>query len=168
MTTEFLQLVIARDLAALREEIRAYPEEDALWACPQGIANSAGTLALHLTGNLQHFIGAQLGGTGYVRDREAEFADRSVPRSELEARIEATIRVVRQTFERLDDGNLSQQYPLAVGGTRLATGLFLTHLAAHLAFHLGQVDYHRRVVTGQSAGIGAQSISRLVSERRDG
>jgi len=162
MTIEFLKRILVRDLAALREELRAYPDERALWVCPEGIVNSAGTLVLHLTGNVQHFIGAGFGKTGYVRDRAAEFADRNVPRAELEGRIGETIEAVGRGMERLGHGDMEAEYPLEVAGQRLPTGLFLTHLATHLAYHLGQVDYHRRVVTGQVNAVGAQSIVALL------
>jgi hypothetical protein len=162
MITENLKRILVRDLMALREEVRAYPEERDLWVCPEGIVNSAGTLALHLTGNVLHFIGAELGKTGYVRDRAAEFTDRNIPRAELEVRIGAAIEVVERGMERLGDDDMTAQYPLEVRGQRLPTGLFLTHLAAHLAYHLGQIDYHRRVVTGRAEAVGAQSIVALL------
>ncbi len=103
-----------------------------------------------------------LGRTGYQRDRAAEFADRGVPRKELEARIDQTLEAVGTTLADLTDAGLHEDYPLDFGGMTLSVGLFLTHLATHLAYHLGQIDYHRRVVTGQSAGVGAQSIPQLV------
>ena len=75
--------ILDRELRTLRRELEAYPDERQLWQEVPGLPNSAGTLALHLTGNLQHYIGACWGGTGYVRNRDAEFGQRDVPRSEL-------------------------------------------------------------------------------------
>ena len=161
MSTESLEKILVRDLVTLREELRAYRDEHDLWVCPDGIVNSPGTLVLHLTGNVMHYIGAVLGKTEYVRDRAAEFEDRNIPRAELGVRIGAAIEAVRRGMGTLDDGDMEAEYPLEVGGQRLSTELFLTHLAAHLAYHLGQVDYHRRVVTGQKEGVGAQSIAAL-------
>ena len=163
MTVTWLKCVILRDLNTLRDELRAFVDEKDIWARPAGIPNSAGTLMLHLAGNLSHFIGAQLGASGYVRDREAEFAGRPVGRTELESRIDRAIAAVERALEAVPDGALDTEYPLAVSGVRMPTGLFLTHLATHLAYHLGQVDYHRRAVTANAAGVGAQSIPALTS-----
>jgi len=162
MNVEFVRRVIVRDLAALQKQVRAYAREEDLWVCPAGIPNSAGTLVLHLVGNMQHFIGAQLGNTGYVRDRDAEFNARNVPRAELEAGIQQAIDTVSATFEQLNPARLEEEFPLELAGCRLTTGLFIAHLATHLAYHLGQIDYHRRVVTKRSDAAGAQSIPALV------
>ncbi len=161
ITADALRRVIVRELDTLRRQLRAYPEERSIWACPAGAPNSAGTLALHLCGNLQHFIGAQLGGTGYVRDRDAEFADRDVPLGELEQRIDRTRDAVETTLGGSRPPDMSALYPLVVGGVRLPTGLFLLHLATHLAYHLGQIDYHRRMATRVRDGVGAVSIPAL-------
>ena len=162
MTIEHLRRTMTRDLAALRAELRAYPRPEHLWELPPGIRNSAGTLALHVSGNLQHFIGAQLGGTGYVRDRPAEFSERNVPLDELEERLDRSIRVVEETLGALREEDLARDYPLELAGARLSTGLFLAHLAAHLAYHLGQVDYHRRLVTGREEAVeGVGSMAAL-------
>jgi len=158
---DFLRRVLTRDLTALRKELSAYAKEEVLWTCPPGIPNSAGTLVLHLTGNLQHFVGAQIGGTGYQRDRAAEFEDRDVPLRELEARIDRTIEAVNETLNEMSEEQLAQPYPIEFKGLRLPTGLFLLHLTTHLAYHLGQLDYHRRAVTGNSRGVGAQSMPEL-------
>jgi uncharacterized damage-inducible protein DinB len=164
METAFLKRIMVRDLEALRRELRAYDREPDIWACPAGIENSTGTLVLHLTGNLQHFVGTQLGYSGYVRDREAEFADREVPIGELEARIDQTVEAVAHALDSVGAARLVEEYPLEVAGVRVSTGLFLMHLAAHLAYHLGQVDYHRRVVTARAEGVSAQSITQLAGE----
>lgn len=164
MTLDDLRRILLRDLAALRREVEAYDREADLWACPPGVTNSAGTLALHLVGNLQHFVGAQLGGTGYVRDREAEFGSRDVPRSELLDRIAQAADAVDRTLGAMTEAQLADPYPLEVGGVRLPTGRFLLHLGTHFAYHLGQLDYHRRIVTGTASGIGAQSVPELVRD----
>jgi hypothetical protein len=155
--------ILDRDLRALRREIEAYPDEDSLWLQPAGISNSAGTLALHLAGNVQHYLGARLGATGYVRDRPAEFARRNVPRAEVVQQIEAA----RQSLAAAENvgSDLASDFPEVIGNLRFETGDYLIHLVSHFAFHLGQIDYHRRVVTGQTDGIGAVRTAELRSAR---
>jgi uncharacterized damage-inducible protein DinB len=164
MTVRWLRRVLRRDLATLQAQLDAYGDEQALWRPVPGIMNSGGTLALHLAGNVRHFIGAQLGGTRYVRDRDAEFTRRDVPRSELRDLVAAARVEVDATLARLDDDALDQPYPVAVGGARLSTGQFLVHLATHFAYHLGQLDYHRRVVTGGGAVPGMQGPAALAAQ----
>ena len=159
--------ILARDLLSLRKEIEAYPAEADLWLGAEGISNSGGTLALHLAGNLQHFIGAVLGKTGYVRNRDAEFAERDVPRAEVLHRIDAALAAVQDTLARLSDADLGREYPLPVGKVRVETGDFLIHLATHLAYHLGQVDYHRRL-TAAPGTVGTMAIPELATARRGG
>lgn len=158
-----LAAIFARELATLHMEVEAYPTDQDLWRTAPGIANPGGTLALHLAGNLQHFIGAILGGSGYRRNRDAEFGDKSVPRQVILERIEEASRVVPQTVAGLGSGELDAEYPEPVAGVRLNTGDFLVHLAAHLSYHLGQLDYHRRIVTGGAPLGGAVSPTRLWS-----
>ena len=114
MQTSIYQQQFIRELDTLSREIQAYPDEKQIWETPPGISNSAGTLALHLAGNLQHFIGAQLGNTGYIRDREAEFTDRNVPRSQILESIQAAKVAVKLTFEQIDEMRLKEIYPLSV------------------------------------------------------
>jgi len=159
--------VLTRELVSLRKEIEAYPAEEDLWRVAEGITNPGGTLALHLAGNLQHFVGAVLGNTGYVRDRDAEFADRGVPRTEVLARIDAAIAAVEQTLPRLAESDLAREYPVPVGKFRFETGDFLIHLASHLAYHLGQVDYHRRLITKSGTTVSTVAPWRLRTARED-
>jgi hypothetical protein len=121
-----------------------------------------------VVGNLRHFVGAVLGGSTYVRRREEEFSATGLPRGELDALLARTAEEVRATLARLDPAALGREYPAAVGGLRVATGDFLVHLAAHLAFHLGQADAHRRAITGNPAGIGAVAVRDLASARPEG
>jgi hypothetical protein len=161
MTPESVRRVLLRELGTLATELDAYPDDDSVWICPPGLPNSAGTLALHLVGNLRHFIGARLGGSGYVRDREEEFAVRDLPRTELRARIDAAAAEVGAALSSIDPDWLAQQFPDPVGGARLGTGTLLLHLVAHTGYHLGQLDYHRRVVTGRPQGVGALAPAAL-------
>ena len=142
-----VQAMLLRELAAVQRSVQAYPDEASLWAQPEGLPNAGGTLVLHLAGNLQHYVGAVLAGSGYVRDRPAEFARRDVPRAELLAELAATTSAVERTLPTLGEESLSQPYPETIGGNTLTTEIFLIHLATHLAYHLGQLDYHRRLVT---------------------
>ncbi len=157
--------ILDRDLQALAREVAAYPDERALWETPPGITNSAGTLALHLAGNVRHYLGAQLGGTGYVRDRPAEFASRNVPRRTILAQIDEARAAVRAAAARTGADREEQDFPEVVGGVRVATGEYLIHLVSHFTFHLGQVDYHRRVVTGQTQGMDAVRAAELSTAR---
>ena len=162
MIVETYRKVIVRDLRALAEELRAYEDEAAIWLAPPGVPNSPGTLALHLAGNLRAFIGAELGETGYVRDRDHEFAARDVAREELLEGIEEAVAAVEKGLATISDQDLERDYPVSFKGETVSAGLFLTHLVAHLAYHLGQIDYHRRLLTGQTDGVGAVSIPALL------
>jgi uncharacterized damage-inducible protein DinB len=164
---DVLARLFVRDLRALARELEAYPSEDAIWSVPPGIANSAGTLTLHLVGNIQHFIGAQLGRSGYRRDRDAEFTTRQTPRAELGRAIEGTIAMIEATLPALSEAELAEAYPIEVAGVRVRTDDFLVHLAVHLGYHLGQVDYHRRL-TGAPGTVGTMAIPELATAERSG
>jgi uncharacterized damage-inducible protein DinB len=160
--------MLDRDLATLRREVEAYPDERDLWREVPGIPNVGGTLVLHLTGNLQHYFGARLAGTGYVRDRPAEFARRNVPRSELLRQIDAARAAVKAGSTAVGTAQLAADFPELIGGSRVRTGDYLVHLAVHFAYHLGQLDYHRRVVTGMNTGVDAVRPVELNSARPAG
>lgn len=146
MNIEILKSLFKRDLNTLKKEIETYQSEENLWMVTEGISNSGGNLCLHLIGNLNHFIGAELGKTGYIRQREHEFSAKHVPRTVLLSDIEETIATIDKTLENLEPEALDKEYPIQVFGEKTATGYFLTHLATHLAYHLGQVNYHRRLL----------------------
>jgi len=165
MLLQSVAAILDRDLRALRREVEAYPDERGLWLEVPGISNVAGTLVLHLAGNLQHYLGARLGQTGYMRDRPAEFARRDVPRTELLREIDAARAGVQAALSGPAEPEITAEYPEAVGGSRVATGEYLIHLATHLAYHLGQIDYHRRVVTGSAFAVDAIRPSELSSAR---
>lgn len=156
-----LKTIVARELRAVKRELEAYPDEGSVWRVVPGTPNTAGTLALHLAGNIQHFFGSVLARDGYVRNRDAEFARRDVPRAELLAGIDAAMASVERTLSKLDGAALSGPYPEPIAKRTVATGTFLLHLAGHLAYHLGQIDYHRRAVTGDPKGIDAVSVREL-------
>jgi uncharacterized damage-inducible protein DinB len=129
-----------RHLARRVEKAALAVPEDRLWTKPFAFGNSIGHLVLHLTGNLNHYVGALVAGTGYVRDREHEFVDpEKYPRDELLARFREAIEMVVRTVETQDDAGFTTpvdaQKPIQ---TRL--GLFLV-CAAHLNNHIGQMGY---------------------------
>jgi uncharacterized damage-inducible protein DinB len=148
--TEYLRRTISRDLQTFRQEIELFPSDAAVWRTVPGVANPAGTLALHVCGNLRHYLGAVLGGSGYVRDRDAEFRLRGIPRRELAESLRGTDEVVLRVLQSLTPDSLLEPYPEPVAGV-LRTDWFLLHLGTHLAFHLGQAGYLRRTITGDSA-----------------
>lgn len=158
---EWITNVITRELKALRREIETYPGEDELWDVRPGITNPGGNLALHLAGNIQYFIGNVLGRNGYVRNRDAEFADKDVPRAELLREIDNAIAAVETGMRTITEADLARPYSEAVGGINSTTGAFLAHFATHLAYHLGQVDYHRRILTGESKTVKAMAVTEL-------
>lgn len=158
---ESLRRVLARDLGTLVREIELYPEDTLLWQAVPGQPTAGGNLALHLVGNLRHFIGATLGATGFVRDREREFSTTGGDREALVAAVQAMAREVDATLGGLDPGRLSEPFPLEIQGIRLSTEQVLVHLAGHLAFHLGQIDYHRRAVTGDRTSAAPLALAPL-------
>jgi uncharacterized damage-inducible protein DinB len=146
MLIDILKTLFDRDLNKLSQEIEAYQTEQALWHVEPGISNPAGNLCLHLLGNLNTYIGAELGHSGYVRNRDLEFSARNVPRTELLAGIAATRRVVEAALTPLQDEQLATEYPIVVFEAPTSLGYMLLHLTTHLAYHLGQINYHRRLV----------------------
>ena len=166
MFTDWVAGVMTRDLKALRREIEGYSDERDIWRTPPGVSNSAGNLALHLAGNIQHFIGMQMGGSAYTRNRDAEFQSRDLPRAQVLAQIDAAIADVQRTVPGLTDDQLEATYGIKLGDASVTTGDFLLHLSAHLTYHLGQIDYHRRVMTGEAGKIGAVLVSELSSARK--
>ncbi len=165
MLVASLSALFRRELRTLRREVEAYPTDDHPWRPADGLPNSGGILVRHVCGNLRHFVGAQLGDTGYLRDREAEFHAPPASRVALLTELDATERDVLTTLAGLPPERLEETYPQALLGQQLVTGDFLLHLASHLAFHLGQVDYHRRVVTGDRTSVAPMSIPALASAR---
>jgi hypothetical protein len=157
-----LNLLIARDLAATRREVEAYPDEALIWAAVPGLPNSGGVLVRHICGNLQHFIGTVLGRTGYRRNRDAEFAGPPDPREWLLQEIDQAARSVGDTLRQVTSEHLRMEYPLPIADHRIETERFLVHLAVHLGFHLGQLDYHRRAVTGQGTSVSPMGVPALV------
>ena len=146
MVIETLQKIFKRDLEKLKQEIASYRDESNLWKVDKSIANSSGNLCLHLVGNLNAYIGAEIGKTGYVRNRDLEFSQKNIPQTQLVKMIEDTIVVVEDGLSKLNENDLEREYPLLVFKEKTSTGYFLIHLASHLGYHLGQVNYHKRLL----------------------
>jgi uncharacterized damage-inducible protein DinB len=149
MLADTLIKLYERDLGKLRSEIEGYANEADLWKKSGDIPNSAGNLALHLTGNLKHFIGAILGDSGYVRDRPAEFDSTNVSREQILADIDETLSILKTAINKLTDDDFAKTYPIEVFGEPMSTGYFLVHLTTHFNYHLGQIDYHRRLLAAK-------------------
>lgn len=141
-----IQDILLRDLEGLKTEILAYDCSADLWRIDGDIKNSAGNLALHLCGNLQFFVGSIIGKSGYERKRENEFSDIDLPREKLLSLIDQTMTTVADALPKLTEDQLSSNYPLEVFGKPMTYSFFLTHLTGHLMYHLGQINYHRRLL----------------------
>ncbi|HMW27533.1 MAG TPA: DUF1572 family protein [Ferruginibacter sp.] len=146
MLTETLTQLFERDLKRLANEISLYKDESHIWTVQKDISNSAGNLCLHLLGNLNHFIGATLGHTGYVRHRDDEFSLKNIPRQDLLLNISNCLLIVTETLQKLPEEDLAADFPIEVFGKKDSTAYMLVHLATHLSYHLGQINYHRRLV----------------------
>jgi hypothetical protein len=165
MLNQALEALLVRELRAVKRELDAYPDDAAVWRTIPGVPNCGGTLALHVAGNLRHFFGAVLAGDGYVRDRDAEFARRDVPRSELHEELDRAIQSVERTLRALSEDTIAGAYPQPIAKRTVSFTAFGLHLLAHLAYHLGQMDVHRRAVTGDARGIDAVSVRELPEVR---
>lgn len=141
-----LKTLFTRDLNQLKIEIESYKNESSIWIIDKNISNSAGNLCLHLMGNLNTYIGAEIGKTGYIRNRPLEFSLKDIPRSELIEKIEDAIIIVNNALDSLTEVDLESIYPQIVFEKEMTTGFFLVHLSTHLAYHLGQINYHRRLL----------------------
>ncbi|MBZ4034371.1 DinB family protein [Flavobacterium sp. 17A] len=146
MLIQTLKTLFNRDLDKLKFEIESYEFEKQIWVTEKNISNSAGNLCLHLIGNLNTYIGAEIGKTDYIRNRPLEFSLKDIPRAELISKIENTILVVNDALDSLHDKDLENIYPQIVFEKEMTTGFFLVHLSTHLTYHLGQINYHRRLL----------------------
>jgi len=146
MLIQELSKLYQRDLTQVYQEIEAYPNEETLWLIGEGIKNSGGNLALHLVGNLRTYIGRNLGNIEYIRNREAEFASKDIPKETLLSMIKETKKIVSKTLESLNIKQLEEICKENVLGYEMTTQYFLIHLYGHLNYHLGQINYHRRML----------------------
>lgn len=143
---EHLITIYSRDLAKLQKEIESFRDEKDLWVTVGAITNPAGNLCLHLIGNLRTYIGKNIGQQAYVRNREAEFSSRGISRSELIQGVAVTTQIVIATLRNLEEVDLSALHSEDVFGHQMTNSFFLIHLASHLSYHLGQINYLRRAL----------------------
>lgn len=140
-----------RDLTRLIQQLHAFPDEATVWKTLPGATNSAGNLTLHLEGNLREYIGRQLGGVAYQRTRPQEFALTGIPIADLVSRIEGVRALVPKVVASLSEEQMRAIFPENVLSLPLPTQQFVIHLHCHLNYHLGQIDYLRRILTGGAA-----------------
>lgn len=145
MNIAYYKEIYLRDIQKLHDEIVLYPTDESLWLVKDGIKNSGGNLCLHLMGNLNHFIGAVLGKTGYVRNREAEFETKGLTKHELLVMVSEAQAMLQLTFPMLTDNDLEREYPVDFLGKR-TTAWYLNQFLLHFQYHLGQLNYHRRII----------------------
>jgi uncharacterized damage-inducible protein DinB len=146
MLTQTLNKLFKRDLNKLKEEIKLYSNESNLWIVDKDVLNSGGNLCLHLVGNLNHFIGAEIGKTDYIRQRDLEFSLKNVPRTELIQQIDDVMLVIETVLQTLTEEDLQKEYSRRVFEDTMTVEYFLVHLSMHLGYHLGQINYHRRLL----------------------
>ncbi|OYU84074.1 MAG: DinB superfamily protein [Flavobacterium sp. BFFFF2] len=146
MLTTTLISLFERDLNRVIHELNQYQTEMNIWRIEKNISNSAGNLTLHLIGNLSTYIGKEIGKTDYIRNRPLEFSETNVSRDELIDKLNQTIIVIKNALTHMTDGDLSKEYPVLVFSEMTSTDYLLVHLTTHLAYHLGQINYHRRLI----------------------
>ena len=144
--TSDLRFLFDRDLAKLSRQIEAFPNDEALWQTLPGVTNAAGNLALHIEGNLREYVGRQLGNVPYERKRDLEFSSKGLSRAELSTRLAELRRTIPSVIEGLSAEQMEMEYPEVVLWTTTSTQEFLIHLYGHLNWHLGQLDYLRRIL----------------------
>ena len=146
MLVETLRSLFNRDLLRLKTEINLYNDESKIWIIEKNIANSAGNLCLHLIGNLNTYIGAEFGKTNYIRNRELEFSLKNISKNELLDKIESTILVVEMSLNNITEEQLISESEILVFDKKATLEYLLVHLTTHLTYHLGQINYHRRLL----------------------
>jgi uncharacterized damage-inducible protein DinB len=158
-----IAVLLVRELDGFRREVALLSTDDELWRVAPGVTNPVGSLALHVAGNLRHFIGAVLGRDSYKRDRQAEFGTRGMSRMQVDEELVAAIGVVRRVLGSLTREQLADHATALPNGVSVRTDLFLLHLVAHTAFHLGQAGYLRRTLTGNAVSANPLSLDPLAA-----
>jgi uncharacterized damage-inducible protein DinB len=144
MKDSLVQL-LTRDIDRLQKELQLYTDEGTLWKTNKDIKNSAGNLAIHLIGNLNHFIGALLGNSGYIRQRDKEFNDKNISRKVILDELNDVKKTIEEVILALTENDLKKEYSINdFQKEHMSTECFLIHLYGHLNYHLGQINYHRR------------------------
>lgn len=150
-TSQSVSTILVRDLNKVITELNAFGDAQNMWVVEGTINNSAGNLALHISGAVSHFIGAVLGKNGYVREREKEFTLKNVPRDEVIAKVRDAISIVTTVLPLIKEDQLDQPFPERIGDQTFSIGLFLIRLVGHVNYHLGQINYHRRIIHKENA-----------------
>ncbi len=145
MNNHTFQALFSRDIQQLKEELNLFKDEANMWKALPGVTNTAGNLSLHLIGNLNHFIGATLGNTGYVRVRELEFSSTGIARETLLADIDKTLEMVNKVLGSITEAQLAADFPFEIFGKN-STEYYLFHFFGHISYHLGQINYLRRIL----------------------
>lgn len=144
--TSDLASLFQRDLARLMRQLESFPNDEALWRTPPGITNSAGSLVLHIEGNLREYVGRQLGNRPFIRNRQMEFGSQEHGKEELTRRVGALQDSIPRIVGALSREQMESEYPEAVLGAPISTQEFLIHLYGHLNWHVGQIDHLRRMM----------------------
>ena len=135
-----------RDISKLIEEINLFKNEEDLWRTTGSVKNSCGNLVLHIIGGMNYLIGTTLAHTEYVRNRDQEFIQKNVEKKELIAKLEELITIINQTLNRLTPEQMENEYPIFFDKPKTSVSYVLVQLLAHLNYHLGQVNYLRRIL----------------------
>jgi hypothetical protein len=146
MLKETFVEIFERDIRKLIDEVILYKSEQNLWKIESAIHNSAGNLCLHLIGNLNHFIGAVIGKTGYIRNRDNEFILKGIKREQIIADLESTIETIKTSFDKLSEKDFEKEFPAEKQGKIVSIAYMMLHLLTHFNYHLGQINYHRRLL----------------------
>jgi hypothetical protein len=115
--------------------------EDQLWSKGGSIPNSIGTLARHLTGNLNHYFGAGILKNGYVRERDKEFTETGLSKTQVLADLREAVNVAKEAVGAIDEAQIDKPYHSPCGEEYESLAYHIIRLATHLALHCGQADY---------------------------
>lgn len=143
---KYITQQFSKYLGNLRKEISSFKNEADLWKLGDNINNTPGNLALHLCGNLKHNIGAVIGSTGYIRNRDLEFSIKDVSREDILKEIDSTVEMVIPILENLTPADYTKTFPESSHGEEQTNIDALVRLALHFGYHVGQINYHRRIL----------------------
>ncbi|MEO9022046.1 MAG: DUF1572 family protein [Ginsengibacter sp.] len=135
-----------RDLEKLAKEISLYKNENDLWKAKEGIINPGGNLAVHIIGSVNYFVGSILGNTGYVRDRDGEFSVKNISREQILADLENAKKMAVKVLSAIPEEEMKKEYPIKIAGQTSPVRDTLVFFLAHLNYHLGQLNYLRRMI----------------------
>ncbi|MEE9364759.1 MAG: DUF1572 family protein [Cellulophaga sp.] len=146
LAKEVLKELFHRDLEKLKQEIKLYKDETTLWKTENSIKNSGGNLCLHIIGNLKTYIGNGLSQIGYQRHRELEFSAKNIDRIKIYKEIDETIHIVNYGIDKLNEEQFNGDFPMVIWEKETGMVFTLIHLHSHLNYHLGQINYLRRIL----------------------